>query len=115
MTKEWIGVLVAGALVSGCATKIEYVERTVYVPVKVEASLFKMDVIPMPPSQDKFIAMKPKNQTEMIQLLRGQRDLLVEYSQDLLVDTGMCRARLRSIRDLIDEQAKTIEKKGSGL
>lgn len=101
-------------ILTGCATTdIKYVEKVVYVPVKVDDHLFKLSQVPVPPGREKFIFLTPKNKDDTILLLKGQRDLLAEYAQDLLKDTGMCRARVSEIYDLQKQQVEIIKSKGN--
>lgn len=99
-------------ILTGCVTtQIKYVDKIVYVPVTIDQNLFKLDDVTKPPTEDKFVFIKPKNQVEMITLLKGQRDLLSDYSKDLLKDVGICRARIVSIKELHDLQLEIMNKK----
>ena len=105
--------MVVAMMVSGCITpQIKYVDKIVYVPVKIDENLFKMEDIPRPPRKEQFVFLEPKNKDDIITLLKGQRDILVEYSQDLLKDDGMCRSRLSKIYTLQLEQVDAIKNKG---
>ena len=107
-----VAAVVAMMLVGCTTTKIQYVEKVVYVAVKTDESLFQLDDMPSPPPREKFIFLTPTNPGETITLLKGQRDMLVDYGIDLVRDNGICRARLSRIKKLQAEQVKIIEKKG---
>ena len=113
MKKLIAGIVASVALVGCTTTKIQYVDKLVYVAVKVDDSLFQLGAMPTPPTKEQFIFLTPTDQTETITLLKGQRDLLVDYSVDMTRDSGVCRARLERIKKLQDKQVQTIEKRGA--
>ena len=103
-------IILGCVVLAGCVTtQIQYVDKIVYVPVKVDDSLFKLDPVPQPPGKEEFVK-KPKNKDEVIMLLRSQRDMPVDYAEDLLQDTAMCRVRLTSIQELQQKQVENILK-----
>lgn len=112
--KNFIASLFLVILLVGCTTtKVQYVEKTIYVPVKLDDSLFQLGKMPTPPTREKFIFLTPTTPSETIALLKGQRDLLVDFNLDLMRDSGVCRVRLENIKELQDQQVQTIEKRGT--
>ena len=112
--KQRVLSLCMAAALGGCATKTVYITKTEYIPIVSDKALFAMDPLPAPPAKEAFLPTKPLNKDEAITLLRKQRDLLAEYSENVLKDSVMCRVRLQKVQDSQQKAAKVVTDRNQG-
>ena len=113
MLREWvliakitvIGIILA--LMYGCTTTatnptpVVYVHTTVDKTVSIPEGLLTVHPASTPPSQEQFLPIVPKSQAQAVEVLKVQRNLLLEYSQALLADIKINQDKLLAIKSLM--------------